>query len=111
VWIRETRSADVLPSAVVGTGIASVVAGGVVYLMSDTASGDQRYYTSTRTPGLLIGGSGLALTGIGLWLLHRNAGAARSSESTAARKNVAAVALPTLSIGASQTLVGWAGSF
>jgi len=112
VWVRETRSADVLPSAALGAGIASVVAGGVVYLMSDTSAADQRYYTNTRTPGLIIGGSGLALTGIGLWLLHRNAEAAtRHSASAKVRKRVAVSALPTLSIGASQALVGWAGSF
>lgn len=112
LWLRETRTADALPSAMVGTGVAGVVAGTVSYLLNENPSPMHRYYTNGKTPGLIVGGSGLALTGAGLWLVYRSrSGTTAASAATAGGSGTAVRALPVISLDSSHALIEWAGTF
>jgi Co/Zn/Cd efflux system component len=87
-----------------------MVGGGVLYFVGEGPTRFHRYYYSTSTPGLIIGASGLGLTGLGLWLIHRGHSANTSAAATA-RNDAVSWAVPTLSIDSSHALIGWAGGF
>lgn len=110
LWIREARSTNQLTAAALGAGASALVAGGVLFFTDEDARSDSRYYRDTARTGLAVGAAGLAMTGVGLWLLHREgdeAGALVASEP--ARRHL--VSTPIVSAGAGHALLGWAGSF
>jgi len=100
LWLREAHSADTLTAAVLGTGVAAISTGAMLYIANEDPSpiGHQRpTYRDTATPGLIVGAVGLALVGTGAWLLHRE-----SSDSGSA---------PVVSLDRNGGFVGWAGGF
>lgn len=85
LWLRESRSAGVLPAVLLAAGATSIASGLELYLTDeDPGPTGPRYIRDTAAQGLVIGASGLALTGAGLWLLHRDS-SARNSGSLARR--------------------------
>jgi hypothetical protein len=110
LWLREARSTSRLTAAVVGAGASALIAGGVLYFTDEDPRSDSRYYRNTERTGLVVGTAGLAMTGIGLWLLHREGKeAGTSGGSEAARRHRAST--PIVAAGPGRALLGWAGSF
>ena len=84
-----------LPSLLVGVGVAAFVAGGVLYMIDQDPNPDTpSVYRNTAPAGLTMGAAGLAAVGMGIWLWG-----ARSGRSSA----------PILAIGCRGGFVGWAG--
>jgi len=84
-----------VPSLLLGVGVAAFVAGGVLYVIDqDPSPGAPSVYRDTAPAGLAVGAAGLAAAGMGLWLWGT-----RSGRSSA----------PILAIGCCGGFVGWAG--
>jgi hypothetical protein len=80
----------------IGGGIVAVAGAGLI-VFSPGAKDDQRYYTSTRTPGiaLAIGGGAISAFGVG-WLLLRSPRAASA---------------PVATFTGDSAYIGWLGKF
>jgi hypothetical protein len=81
-----------------GAGLAGVATGAVLILASPGPPQDphQRYYYRTAPAGIVIGLTGAASIGVGLWWWLR-----RHDERSA----------PAVSLGASHAVLGWSGQF
>jgi hypothetical protein len=97
-WLRETRASSEFTSVALGAGIASIIAGGTLYLTDEDVHlrGDQRkYYRDTATAGVVFGVAGMAMTGVGVWLWRREGNRAA----------------PVVSVSQTHTELGWATLF
>jgi hypothetical protein len=100
LYLRASRSIGVTTAAVLGTGIAALLSGAMLYATDEDlypGPGWKRpTYRNTAAGGLIIGSAGIALTGVGIWLLmreHRD------------------TFIPIASIGPDRGFIGWSGSF
>lgn len=109
LWLREAHSTTRLTAAALGAGASAAIAGGALFLTDEDATADSRYYRDTERIGLIVGAAGLAMTGVGLWLLHREAEDPRSSAAPEAGGHPAA--MPIVAVGPGHALVGCAGRF
>ena len=108
LWFRESRSTSQLTSAALGVGAAAILSGGMLFLTAEEPV--HRYYRNTGPTGLIVGTAGLALTGMGVWLLHReDTQAATPTASEAADRHLAST--PIIAAAHGSALLGWAGSF
>jgi hypothetical protein len=81
LWSRESLSARPLAAGALGLGIASTAVGVQLYLVNqDGSAAGPRYIRQTKTAGVIVGAAGLALSGAGIWLLHRDRASAVSSD-------------------------------
>jgi hypothetical protein len=109
LWLREARSTNRLTAAALGAGASAIIAGGTLFFTDEDALDDSRYYRETERIGLIVGTAGLAITGIGPWLLHREGDApGTSGASEAARRHHASI--PIIAAGPRHALLGWAGA-
>jgi hypothetical protein len=114
LWLRESDSASLLPSATLGVGTAAVLAGGALYLTHEgshtqpAGSGlyQRQYYRDTAGFGISLGASGLVATGLGLWLWHSEA----AGDAPTPNSKAPTVA-PLVSFDRSHVSIGWAGAF
>lgn len=113
LWSRDSLSASRTASAALGMGVAALGSGLQLYLVNQQPSSDEpRYIRQTRTLGLVVGGAGIAATGIGIWLLEHEGNRGASSDTVANRSSAPATAwAPFVSVGSSGTLVGCTGRF
>jgi hypothetical protein len=76
LYLRGSRSTGTATAAVLGTGIAALLSGAMMYATDEdqySGSGWQRkYYRDTAAGGLIVCGAGIALVGVGVWLLRRD---------------------------------------
>jgi hypothetical protein len=110
LWLRESRATDQLTAALIGAGAASILAGGAMYLTDEDLHPDpgewqRSRFRDTAAAGVVVGTAGLAVTGVGLWLLRREG--SRAPETSASL----APAGPAFSIDAARALLTWTGSF
>lgn len=92
-----TRPRRIAPFIVMGAGALAVIIGGVVYSLDedqDTTPPIERRHFDTAPHGIAIGAAGVLSIGVGAWLWHRGA---RST--------------PTIAVGHSAAMLGWAGTF
>jgi hypothetical protein len=82
--LRDTTTASRLTSALLGAGAASLIAGTALYVTDEDPDTTRRYYRNSATPGVIVGGVGLAMTGVGAFLWYRERGGPGSSTRTAA---------------------------
>jgi hypothetical protein len=74
LYLRESRSTSTVTAAMLGTGIAAVLSGAMLYVADEDLNPvgpQQRTYRNTAIHGVIIGSAGVALTGAGIWLLTR----------------------------------------
>lgn len=110
LWLREARSTDRLAAATLGAGAAAIIAGGVLFFTDEDERADSHYFRDTERTGLIAGTAGLAMAGVGLWLLHQERDeSATSIASAPARRYFAST--PIVSAGPGRALLGWAGAF
>jgi len=105
LYLREARSAGMIPAALVGAGAAAMLSGAMLYVADQDpylGHGWQRpTYRETSTAGLIIGGAGIALAGAGIWLLGREH-----------EQPVRSPALqPIVSVQRGSGFIGWARRF
>ncbi|MBA3503695.1 MAG: hypothetical protein H0T65_25250 [Deltaproteobacteria bacterium] len=74
MWLRDTKSAGVGTSLLLGGGIAALISGGILLATDEDQQSDRKYYRNTATEGMIVGGVGVALTGIGTVLFVRQRG-------------------------------------
>jgi hypothetical protein len=113
LWSRESLSASRLTAGALGVGVASVAAGVQLYLTAEKAlPSEPRFIRPTATAGVVLGAAGLALTGAGLWFLHRDQSAPSSSAVAGNQRSASTSAWsPFVSAGPAQALAGCAGTF
>jgi hypothetical protein len=113
LWSRESFGASRLTAGALGVGVASVAAGVEFYLVAqEPLPTAPKYIRDTGTSGIVLGAAGLALTGAGVWLLHRDREVATTTDLGG--KGQAASSrtwTPYVSAGSTQALLGCAGSF
>jgi hypothetical protein len=110
LWLRESQSATDLPAGLAGVGIASIAAGTALYFTSqEPGPQESSSIRDTATEGLVLGVSGLALTGVGLWLMYHDSGHAADPGDVSSRSRGTWV--PAASIESSRAFVGLRGSF
>lgn len=115
LWSRASLSTSRITAGALAMGVASIAAGVELYLVhQDPSPTGPMYIRDTAKTGLIVGSSGLALTGVGIWLLYRE----RSSPALPAadvrhRTAQAAIApcAPFASAGPARTILGCMGSF
>ena len=95
LWLRDSHSVDPLAASLIGVGIGSILSGAMLFATKEDAEpGFQREtYRHTGTTGLIVGGVGVALAGVGIYIMN--------SER----------AYPTVSIVNGSGVAGIAGSF
>jgi hypothetical protein len=108
LWLREARQTTHLTAAVLGAGASGIIAGGALFLTNEDERSDSRYYRNTERIGLIVGTAGLAMTGVGLWLLHRESDPGSSPAAEVAHQRAS---IPIVAAGPAHALLGWAGSF
>lgn len=109
LWLRESQRATQMPSGIMGVGVASFAAGAVLYLTDqDRGPYAPPIIRDTATAGIALGASGLALTGFGLWLMHRDGPVVVTSGVSAGSE---ATWVPAVSVDASHAFAGMYGSF
>lgn len=112
LWLRESGSTGVLTAGILGAGVTSIASGVELYLTDeDPGPTAPRYIRDSATQGVIIGASGIALAGVGVWLLHREAGAAGPSPTDHRRTALKHTWIPTVSIGPSHAMAACVGSF
>jgi len=110
LWLRELQSTTHLSAGLVGVGAASIVTGSVLYLTDqDQGPSEPPIIRETATRGVVLGASGVALTGAGLWLMYRERHGAADSSDVAARSRASWV--PAVAVHSSRTVIGLCGSF
>jgi hypothetical protein len=76
LYLRESRSTSIVTAAMLGVGTTALLSGAMLYATDEDlyyGSGWQRkYYRDSAIPGLIVGSAGVALTGVGIWLLMRD---------------------------------------
>jgi hypothetical protein len=76
LYLRKSRSTGIATAAMLGTGVAALLSGTILYATDEESyrgSGWVRpTHRETAAMGLIAGGTGVALTGVGLWLLSRD---------------------------------------
>jgi hypothetical protein len=109
--LRDTTTASRLTSALLGAGAASLIAGTALYVTDEDPDTTRRYYRNSATPGVIVGGLGVVMTGVGAFLWYRERGASGSSTRTAAAsmKKPTLPVVPGLAADREHLLVGcWA---
>lgn len=122
--LRDTTSASRITAALLATGGTSLVAGTTMYLTDEDPNPNpdpmayvRRYYRDSATAGVIIGGTGVVLTGLGAWLWYRERNrasvtASSAGSATAFRQGRALTSLvPAASVGPSQIMLSCAGNF
>jgi hypothetical protein len=75
LWLRSERATSVLTAATIGVGVSAAFSGLMLYATDEDlhTEGFQRpQYRDTATSGVVLGGAGVAATGIGMILLMRD---------------------------------------
>ena len=111
LWSRESLSAGRVAAGALGVGVATIAAGVQLYLVDQDPTGVTRQYRDSAPIGVITGAAGVALTGAGLWLLHRDRTLAASSATAATHQSAAVAWAPFVSTGSERALLGCAGSF
>jgi hypothetical protein len=88
------RSGRLMPSLMIGVGIAALIGGGVLYATSEEMSGERPTYTDTKPVGIGVALGGAVAVGVGAFLFVR-----------------APRATPTIAIAPGGATIGWAGAF
>ena len=108
LWLRESRTTSALAAALVGSGAASIVAGGALFLTDEDQAPypppnqwQRETYRDSATLGVVVGAAGVALMGAGIWLRHRehHRGPSPTASGT------------TVSVAPERSLVMWTGRF
>jgi hypothetical protein len=68
------RPSRVVPALVLGTGVAALAAGAVLYFTSEEDTGEKLYYRDSKLAGMGVAGGGVVVTAIGTWLWIRSGG-------------------------------------
>ncbi|TMQ12958.1 MAG: hypothetical protein E6J91_19955 [Deltaproteobacteria bacterium] len=113
LWSRDSFGTSRLTAGALGIGVASIAAGVEYYLVAqEPLPTAPRYIRDTATAGIVVGAAGLAVTGAGVWLLHRDRAAATTADANGKSQVASRHAwTPYVSAGATQALFGCAGSF
>jgi hypothetical protein len=118
--LRDTTTAGRLTSALLAAGATSLVLGSFLYLTDEdedmrTTGYVRKTYRDSAEHGVIIGGSGVLLTGLGAWLWHRERDRLSLSASASGRisegANTRASFVPVVSVAPSLVLVSCTGSF
>jgi hypothetical protein len=99
LYLRKSRSTSTVTAAMLGAGTTALLAGAMLYATDEDLhyEGWQRKtYRDSAVPGLIVGSAGVALTGVGIWLLTRD----RQDTS-----------MPLVLVERGSGLIGWAGQF
>jgi hypothetical protein len=100
LYLRESRSISDVTAAMLGAGAAALLAGAMWYAADEDVyqgSGWRReYYYDSAIHGLIAGSAGVALTGVGIWLLTRD---------------LRGTSVPIASMERGSGFMGWAGHF
>jgi hypothetical protein len=100
LYLHESGSTGTITAAMLGMGIAGLLSGAMMYATDEDlyfGSGWQRkYYRDTAAAGLIIGAAGVAMTGVGAWLLRREHPRAT---------------MPIVFVERDRGLIGWSGRF
>jgi hypothetical protein len=112
LYMRESQGVGFWTAATLGAGVAGLVAGPALYFTRENPNSQglvRPTYRGTGPLGVALGASGLALTGVGLWLWHRE----REEPDAAGQgaRQISATSAPVVSVDGTQATVGWAGSF
>ena len=109
LWLRESTFASRLSAGLWSIGTAGMVAGAVLYLADqDQEPHEPRYIRDTAPAGVVIGASGVTLTGLGVFLLYRERH--ESSTVIGKRRDVPSWT-PTIALGPSGAIMSCAGRF
>jgi hypothetical protein len=112
LWTRDSLNASRTTAGALGLGVTSLATGIELYLVDQDPSPTlPRYIRHTEVAGFLLGTTGIALTGAGLWLLHREHGTREPLAAAARRSAIASSCQPFASVGASDAVIGCGGSF
>ncbi len=101
LYLHESQTIDVMPAAMLGTGVAALLSGSMLYAIDEdpvTRPNVLVYptYRNTGPLGLILGGTGIALTGAGVWLLGQEP---------------RETAMPIVSVERGRGFIGWTGRF
>jgi hypothetical protein len=91
------RPSRVVPALILGTGVATLAAGAVLYFTSEEDTGEKLYYRDTKLPGIGVAAGGVVVTAVGTWLWIRSGGEPDSA--------------PVASLDAHGGTVGWSHAF
>lgn len=113
LWSRDSLSATPLTAGALGTGVTATAAGVQLYLVhQDQSPSGPRYIRDTAKQGIIVGTTGIALTGAGIWLLHRERSSTALTVASARRKAKATWSwAPFASGGPAYAVLGCVGSF
>ena len=107
--LRDMTSMSRLTAALLGTGAASLLAGTVLFLTDeDPYNGPgyvRQYYRDSARAGVLIGGTGIALSGFGAWLWYRERD--RGSDHGSSLTSL----VPTMTVSPSHLILNYSGGF
>jgi hypothetical protein len=111
LWLRESRSASHLTAGMIGAGAASLIAGTALYVTDEDPSRELPPRIRDSAPiGVVTASLGVALTGVGLWLLRREGAAAREVADVRGRGELVACA-PSVAVDRSQFFIGCTAGF
>jgi hypothetical protein len=100
LYLRESRSISDVTAAMLGAGAAALLASAMWYAADEDlyqGSGWRReYYYDSAIHGLIAGSAGVALTGVGIWLLTRD---------------LRGTSMPIAAMERGSGFVGWVGHF
>jgi hypothetical protein len=90
LWLRDSGLTSQRSAALVGAGVAAIASGTVLFLVDQDPSPNLPYsIRDTTVSGIVVGATGLVLTGLGVWLWqkpdgvdHRDASQVTFSPST-----------------------------
>jgi hypothetical protein len=112
LWLRASRSVGALPAGTIATGVTAALAGAALYYTDqDPGRSAPPVIRDTATIGMIVYSSGVALTGVGLWLWHREKARPRSQVLTSRLHPQRSTSAPVVVVDASRVLVGWSGRF
>ena len=100
LYLHKTRSIRSTTAATLGLGLSALLAGAMMYASDEdvySGAGLQRErYRNTAAAGLISGGAGIALSGVGLWLLSRE------------RRDAF---VPIVQVAHERGFIGWSGRY
>lgn len=100
LYLQVSETADIAPAALLGAGAAALLAGGMLLAADQDPFVGLGYvrptYRDSARLGLVVGGAGIVLTGVGVWLLGQE------------RMDTA---LPVVTVERGGGSLGWTGRF
>ena len=91
------RPSRVVPALILGTGVAALAVGAVLYFTSEEDTGEKLYYRDTKLAGIGVAAGGAVVTAVGTWLWIRSGGEPDSA--------------PVATLDAHGGTVGWSHAF